>query len=558
MGYYVFCSIIKNGYTLLEEKKAVKKKMKLSVGSSIRDNFRTKFLKTSSILSFKFEGNKLKFNNISSKFKTLRAYGWYLNEEGKELPLEEGTSVGIGSFVNVKIDDIEILIKLEQISERKIYQEKLINKDRKKTKLHFYHQPSDVSFKYKAISFIGALLVVCLIIYELKGYEKNTNLYNLDQDIILRIISPDSVYFMPELAQFNLDRKHLIKNTLDYYISYAGVLLDMDKYIEDIRATILNSGKDIKDYVFSNTRQRYKKVYEDYNSRVQKTTQAFNQLQSESKVKYKVVLPVVVGESVEETTSRAILKEWVIHKSLLANLEKKRAFKKKSRNFFKEDYTYSYEDYPAKVEIPVAMKQSDEATESLGKISPFGQLSGENKMYGEASQLAARVETEQLKYLKSKLNPINTIIKIDADPDFDFLSYSSNIKILLDSNMDLVSAETKKIEDLKKAPPKPKIVHKGKLDSKIIERVVNEHKYEINLCYEKALRTQDDLSGQLVVGWIINQRGRPESIEVEKTNISNNNELIGCIKQRISSWTWPYPQGGTVKVSYPFNLNMQF
>ena len=85
---------------------------------------------------------------------------------------------------------------------------------------------------------------------------------------------------------------------------------------------------------------------------------------------------------------------------------------------------------------------------------------------------------------------------------------------------------------------------------------MDEHKYEINLCYERVLRTQDNLSGQLVVGWVINSRGRPESINIEQTNVDNE-ELLGCIKQKISNWSWPYPQGGSVKVSYPFKLSMQ-
>ena len=459
MGQYVFCSVIKNGYTLLEQQKAVKDKMKLSIGSSFKDNFRTKFLKVSSLLSFKIEGNSLRFNHISSKFKTLEAYGWYQSEE-KEIPLEEGSLVNSGNFVNIRFDDIEILIKLENINDQKVRQKNLENKKQKKLKFYFYHPSEHIQFKYKVISFILSLAVGSLIIWWLKGYEKNTNLYNLDLDIVLRIISPDSVYFMPELAQYNLDRKHLIKNTLDYYIMYAGVFLNMDDYINEIKTSLMDSGTEIKDYVFFNTRQRYKKVYDDYTSKVNTLITSVEKKQEVSQLKYRVALPVIIGETVSETTSRAILKEWVMHKSLLANLEKKRTFKKKSKDFFKTDYIYSYEEYPVKVDIPLEMKQSEEATESLGKISPFGQLSGENKMYGEASQLAALVESEQIKYLKSKLNPRESIVKIEVDPDFDYISYTHTVKVLLDSKMDLEGKDSKKIEDLGKVPVKPKIIYR--------------------------------------------------------------------------------------------------
>lgn len=557
MGYYVFCSVVKNGFTLLDEKKAVLNGMKLSVGSSFRDSFKIKFIKQKNIVNFKIKDKKLVFEGNSKKFESLGVSGWYLNES-EECLLQEGSVVSENNFVNIKVKDIEIFLKLQNIDEKVIARSSLKEKENKKTKFHFYRQKEHIAFEYKFLSLLICIACIGTVLFCMKGYKRNTNLYNLDKEILYRIISPDSVYLMPELAQYNLDRKHLLVNTLNYYTAYAEVFLNIDPSCTKNKKPSLKDKKDIcSSYVFSNTRQRYKKMYEDYYSKIENIRLGFLNEKTKPQVKYKIEIPVIIGQTVSEIASQAILKEWVMHKALSENLEKKRSFKKKSKTIFDSDYMYSYEEYPTETQIPLSMKQSEEASESLGKISPFGLLSGENRMYQEAGNLSSLVQNEQEKYLKSKLEPIGSIVKVELKKDFDFISYSNGVNFALSQGADLDAEYIKKLEQLSKKPVVTKVVVQGKLDSKIVDRVVREHSYEINFCYEKALRGKEDLEGQMVLSWLINERGRVESIRVEKTDINDKN-LIGCIKEKIASWSYPYPQGGSVRVSYPFKLSVNY
>ncbi|RAL22928.1 hypothetical protein DL240_08530 [Lujinxingia litoralis] len=89
----------------------------------------------------------------------------------------------------------------------------------------------------------------------------------------------------------------------------------------------------------------------------------------------------------------------------------------------------------------------------------------------------------------------------------------------------------------------------------VIQRVVRQHRREMQHCYEHELRHQPDLAGSVTVRWTIAPSGAATQVSIVETSL-NNSELEQCMVQNIRRWVFPKPKGGgIVKVIYPFNFS---
>ncbi len=87
-----------------------------------------------------------------------------------------------------------------------------------------------------------------------------------------------------------------------------------------------------------------------------------------------------------------------------------------------------------------------------------------------------------------------------------------------------------------------------------IERVVKAHEQEVQACYEKALISggNPSLGGRLKVGWFVNSQGRATTVKLE-AGPSGGEYLFNCVSQRIQTWQFPKPRGGSgAQVSWPW------
>jgi hypothetical protein len=103
-------------------------------------------------------------------------------------------------------------------------------------------------------------------------------------------------------------------------------------------------------------------------------------------------------------------------------------------------------------------------------------------------------------------------------------------------------------------PDKPKIVREpliGTLDPKKIQETVDKYRFELQLCYELALRRNQQLAGSMEWQWHLDSTGEIYDIELLQTTIQDQ-QMIQCVKQKIASWSWPKPQKGSIQVSFPF------
>ena len=95
----------------------------------------------------------------------------------------------------------------------------------------------------------------------------------------------------------------------------------------------------------------------------------------------------------------------------------------------------------------------------------------------------------------------------------------------------------------------------GNLSRDEITRVVNEHIYQIQACYERALMSKPGLAGKIVFDWTVNLKGRVSGVRVRSSSLGSP-EVATCISSLIRGWKFTSPVGGDVIVTYPFLFRM--
>ena len=88
--------------------------------------------------------------------------------------------------------------------------------------------------------------------------------------------------------------------------------------------------------------------------------------------------------------------------------------------------------------------------------------------------------------------------------------------------------------------------------SKLIRKVVHEHRAQIRTCYETQLTTRPNLAGKLVSAWTIEPAGAVTEAHTQESTLHDRN-VETCVAAKIETWRFPIPKGGgEVFVTYPF------
>ncbi|MDX9724044.1 MAG: AgmX/PglI C-terminal domain-containing protein, partial [Myxococcota bacterium] len=99
-------------------------------------------------------------------------------------------------------------------------------------------------------------------------------------------------------------------------------------------------------------------------------------------------------------------------------------------------------------------------------------------------------------------------------------------------------------------PGKPEVL--GSMDKRIIQKVVNQHRQRLRHCYERELLTHPELSGKIVLKWVIQPTGDVSSVQLLETTM-NNQSVENCVTQVVMRFRFPETKGGgLVIVTYPF------
>lgn len=91
----------------------------------------------------------------------------------------------------------------------------------------------------------------------------------------------------------------------------------------------------------------------------------------------------------------------------------------------------------------------------------------------------------------------------------------------------------------------------GGMSRSAVKKVIDQHIDDITYCYEVALISDPSIVGKAVYEWRILMNGSVGDVHILDASIQNQ-EILGCIKKSIKTWTFPQPHRDQVLVSYPF------
>lgn len=92
----------------------------------------------------------------------------------------------------------------------------------------------------------------------------------------------------------------------------------------------------------------------------------------------------------------------------------------------------------------------------------------------------------------------------------------------------------------------------GRSADAILSRI-REYERGIRSIYNRELSTNPDISGIIMVSFVIRPDGTVESPEISRSSV-NWPALEKAVLTRMRHWTFPSSKGGTVKVDFPFNF----
>jgi len=437
-----------------------------------------------------------------------------------------------GDFASLQHADFSVVIKLGAPPKR----------ERVKLKLDSQYAPKPFSLLIQSVAegraFIGAALLasalVSAFVLSILKFNKPVpkELEDLQEQYSLRFIDPDHLRLTPESLQSNYSSADFVPAITKYYRALAAMLLGQDYthiYLQP-----------------KNSVEFHKKAIETWAQDLNKVLEAQREVESEieSRPSWSLpMVPVVHENSMTLGASRIMGLLGKHHRALESNLELRRRTSVEYRN---EDTTYSDSDYRG-------AQGGKKAQEALSKIHVLAPAGPEELMYRRAEDLSIQAHFQQLKNADSrsvKAEKRGGTLLIKMPKNFEFASITNMINWRGDRRFaQLMGAELGK----EKGVEKPTFRITGTLPSNLIEAEINKKKYELQLCYELALRRNHNASGSLEWSWVIDKRGKPQEINLLADTIKDR-EMIACIRRKLSQWSFPRPENGSVKVRFPFQF----
>jgi hypothetical protein len=94
----------------------------------------------------------------------------------------------------------------------------------------------------------------------------------------------------------------------------------------------------------------------------------------------------------------------------------------------------------------------------------------------------------------------------------------------------------------------------GRLPPETVQTIVRNNFGRFRGCYAKVLRTKPEISGRVVVRFVIGPVGHVTSVQDDGSTFPDR-PTIGCIMEAFSQIEFPIPAGGSVNVVYPLLLS---
>lgn len=103
------------------------------------------------------------------------------------------------------------------------------------------------------------------------------------------------------------------------------------------------------------------------------------------------------------------------------------------------------------------------------------------------------------------------------------------------------------------ADPGDPEVPEGALDTRAVIFVVRHYLPQVRACYERQLRNEPELHGQITMRFTVGAGGRVVDTDVV-VNSTGSDPLAACVSSNLRTWRFPEPEGGAVAFEYPFRF----
>jgi hypothetical protein len=110
-----------------------------------------------------------------------------------------------------------------------------------------------------------------------------------------------------------------------------------------------------------------------------------------------------------------------------------------------------------------------------------------------------------------------------------------------------------------KLEPEKKIAHGGgdeklgTVDAAAVNKMIGERFGEVRACYERRLKMNPLLQGDLDLAISISTAGKVTGIGVNSDSIRDA-EMLDCVRRAIRRWTFPKPEGGRAVIAKNFKF----
>lgn len=490
----------------------------------------------------------LKIKNRKVSLQLDQPWEGFLTSEGQEYLLkpndrsERFFELAENDYANIVLADLRVMIKVQR------------TKAKDKTPLDPRYRGSlgnliFNSTQEKTALFLGFLfsflifLALCIVVLNLD--TKRPQVFEELEDIYtLPFINSQSFSTAPEALQDNLDRQDLIASVTKYYRNMSKMIMGWP--IEEPRF-LFNSS--IKSY------EEFYRSFDDYlNSSVVKQSQIDEKTKKEIDTKV-ISIPSVMGESFQEKLLRLLDKIDTLHKGFEISLD----LRQKTSKQFKQDPDYDWGQYLNNNAGGLGLINVESAGEiELSKISVFNQKTNEQMMYLDAQALGdqAKMRRRYLKLKSVKKNALasDQIPHIYIPQGVSFVSFLSPSS--LSRNSDRIIKDIRALDYKKRDKPKVQEPLIGRINTRHLEQAIKKNRFQLNLCYELALRRNQNLRGKMHWVWRIDSLGKVSEVSLVKSTLRDR-QMINCVRRKLASWSFPRPKRGSVKINHRFDFEPQ-
>ncbi|MCX6127835.1 MAG: AgmX/PglI C-terminal domain-containing protein [Proteobacteria bacterium] len=435
-----------------------------------------------------------------------------------------------GDYGSIAYNDLRILIRIGK--DRQIVQQKNLDNSEYKGSLIDLWFSNKNDLKFIGFGAITAFWVVGVFAFALLKHpdDRPREFIDLHNEYTLPFIHPKHLRNVPESLQSQYARNSPIRSAMEFAKDFTDTLLGYDN---------LSDKEGLDHSIFMQSRLRYKQLYQtqsDEITSIKKERMNREDKYLEDSRTALIALPTVIGESFAGGLLRLEDKLKIWHENASASLKLRRTT---SREFGADNF-YDFNEYrdPKKQTKNVRASHEKSATPD------------ENYMYEEVEHLANFAEYNQHRITQFR-EPIVPITLANSSPIGIELVRLFQKDGFQDFNHKLTSIQASIFD-----PDKPKVIREpliGSLDPQLIEQTVTRYRFELQLCYELALRRNQLASGSMEWQWHLDTQGKVSEIELIKSSIADT-KMIECIRTKITNWKWPRPQKGSIQISYPFHF----